>query len=378
MVASIMLPLAAILALLSATAIASNEIVRSEKATFRVETLATGLEHPWALAKLPDGRFLVTERPGRLRLFEPGKKLSAPLANVPAVWAQGQGGLLDVVLHPDFDRNRWIYLSFSKPIGKGAHTSVVRARLENDRLEQVETIFDPPASEATNNGAHFGSRLVFDGAGHLFLSIGDRGGPTTPANKAQSLSSVIGKILRLREDGSVPPDNPFVSKPAARPEIWSYGHRNIQGMLLDKSNSRLWATEHGPRGGDELNLVLPGANYGWALVTHGINYNRTPITKHSSAPGIESPAVDWTPSIAPSGLALYEGSAFPAWRGNLLAGALAHQKLVRIEMDGSKASNQEILLEGLGRIRDVRVFDDGFVYLVYDRPGQVVRLVPAL
>ena len=371
-----MLRLAAALVLLAASALAAEDIVRSEKAAFRVETLATGLEHPWAIAKLPDGRFLVTERPGRLRILEPGKKPSAPLANVPAVWAQGQGGLLDVVIHPDFANNRWIYLSFSKPIGKGAHTSVVRARLADDRLEQVETIFDPPASEATNNGVHFGSRLVFDNEGHLFISIGDRGGPTNPTNKAQSLSSVIGKILRLHEDGSIPADNPFASKPGARPEIWSYGHRNIQGMLLDKKTSRLWATEHGPRGGDELNLVERAANFGWPIVTHGINYNGSSITDLSSAPGIEPPVLHWTPSIAPSGLALYQGDAFPAWRGNLLVGALAHQKLIRVELEGPKAIHQEILLEDSGRIRDVRVFDDGLVYIVYDRPGKVVRLVP--
>lgn len=372
-----MLRTAAALVLLAATALASDDIVRSEKATFRVETLATGLRNPWALAKLPDGRFLVTERPGRLRIFEPGKKLSAPLANVPEVWAQGQGGLLDVVLHPDFQRNGWIYLSYSKPIGEGAHTAVVRARLGEHRLEDVETIFDPPASEATDRAVHFGCRLVFDGEGHLFIAIGDRGGPTTPDNKAQDLSSVAGKILRLRDDGSLPPDNPFASQPGARPEIWSYGHRNIQGMLLDKENSRFWATEHGPRGGDELNLVRPGLNYGWAIVTHGINYSGTPIAKRSAAPGIEPPVEQWTPSIAPSGLALYKGSAFPEWNGNLLVGALAHEKLVRLAMDGTKVVDREILLEGRGRIRDVRVFDDGFVYLVYDTPGEVVRLVPA-
>ena len=367
---------AAAFSLLAALALASDEIVQSEKATFRVETLAKDLEHPWAIAKLPDGRFLVTERPGRLRILELGKAPSAPLTNVPEVWEQGQGGLLDVALHPDFEKTRWIYLSFSKPIEKGAHTSVVRARLVEDRLEDVETIFDPPASEATSGGVHFGSRLVFDRKGHLFFSIGDRGGPTTPKNKAQDLTSVNGKILRLREDGGIPSDNPFVAKSTARPEIWSYGHRNIQGMLLDQKTSRLWATEHGPRGGDELNLIQPAANYGWAIATYGINYIGTPITSRSIAPGIESPVLQWTPSIAPSGLALYEGSAFPAWRGNLLVGALAHQKLVRLSMDGTKVTGQEILLEGRGRIRDVRVFDDGFVYLVYDMPGEVVRLVP--
>lgn len=344
--------------------------------SFRVETLAEGLKNPWAVAKLPDGRYLITERGGQLRVVEEGRLLPEPVAGVPEVWARGQGGLLDVVLHPDYQKNGWIYLSYSKPLPKGALTAIVRGRLKENRLVDVETIFEPPAEEASGGGAHFGCRMAFDGAGHLFFTIGDRGDVTTPANQAQRLDNVKGKTLRLNEDGSVPADNPFVGRPGARPEIWTYGNRNGQGLVWDSATGRLWETEHGPRGGDELNLIRKGLNYGWPVVTYGINYNGSPITEKTEAPGMESPVVQWTPSIAASGLAVYRGDAFPNWRGNLFSGALAHQKIVRIVLDGTKVVDQEILLERQGRIRDVRCFEDGALTVVFDQPGRVVRLVP--
>ncbi|HRJ73854.1 MAG TPA: PQQ-dependent sugar dehydrogenase [Terrimicrobiaceae bacterium] len=360
--------------ILTASACAAG--AASPSHAFRVETLAEGLKNPWSVAKLPDGRYLVTEREGRLRIIANGRLLPEPVGGVPAVWANGQGGLLDVVLHPDHAANGWIYLSFAKPLPGRALTAIVRGRLRGNELVDVETIFDPPPAEAGTGGAHFGSRIVFDRKGHLFFTIGDRGDVTTPANQAQRLDNVKGKTLRINDDGSIPPDNPFVGRPGARPEIWTYGNRNAQGLALDPSTGHLWETEHGPRGGDELNLIRKGCNYGWPVVTYGINYSGSPIAENTEAPGMEPPVVQWTPSIAASGLAVYQGDAFPNWRGNLFSGALAHQKIVRLVLDGTKVIDQEILLERQGRIRDVRCFDDGYLTVVFDQPGRVVRLVP--
>jgi glucose/arabinose dehydrogenase len=363
--------------LLLAAAACADGTVDSRAHRFRSETVVDGLDHPWAVAKLPDGRFLVTERGGRLLLVDGPGAAPRPVAGVPEVYAQGQGGLLDAVLHPDYDTNGWIYLALAKPVGDGAHTAVVRGRLEGDRLTDLETVFDPPADQAAPGGVHFGCRLAFDGRGHLFFSIGDRGGPTTPENPAQDLSRVAGKIHRLRDDGGLPAGNPFADTPGAAPSVWASGSRNAQGLVYDSTTGRLWATEHGPRGGDELNIIRPGANYGWPLASHGINYSGTTITGHKSLPGMEDPVVVWTPVIAASGLALYRGDKFPRWRGHLFAGGLAGQRLVRLELDGPAVVSQEVLLQDSGRIRDVRSFDDGFLYVVYDQPGRVVRLVPA-
>jgi len=362
-----------LLVLASATA---GTAVSSEAHRYKVETVAEGLEQPWAVARLPDGRFLVTERPGNLLLLDGPGAAPRRIEGVPDVVARGQGGLLDVVTHPDFETNGWIYLAFSKPFGDGAHTSIVRGRLDGDRLTDLETVYDPPANQATPGPNHFGCRLAFDGRGHLFFSIGDRGGPTKPENPAQDLGQAAGKIHRVHDDGRIPADNPFVGRSGALPTIWAYGSRNAQGLAYDSSSGRLWETEHGPRGGDELNLIRKGANYGWPLATHGINYSGTTITEHQSRPGMEDPVVQWTPVIAASGLALYQGDKFPRWRGNLFAGGLAGQRIVRLAMNGSAVASQEVLLKGTGRIRDVRSFDDGFLYVVYDQPGKVVRLVP--
>lgn len=363
--------------LLLATACTQAEVIDSSAHRFRVETIADGLERPWAVAQLPDGSFLVTERRGRLLLVESPGATPREISGVPSVVARGQGGLLDVALHPNYAENGWIYLAYSKPIGDGSHTAIARAKLQDDRLADLEMIFDPPADQATGSGLHFGCRMAFDGRGHIFFSIGDRGGPTNPDNPAQSLSSVAGKIHRLHDDGRVPADNPFVGRKDAMPSIWAYGSRNAQGLAYDAATGRLWETEHGPRGGDELNLIRKGVNYGWPLAGYGINYNGTTITEHKSLPGMEDPVVQWTPVIAASGLALYRGDKFPRWRGNLFAGGLGSKRMVRIELNNAAVTEQEILLQGTGRIRDVRSFDDGFLYVVYDEPGKVVRLVPA-
>ena len=368
--------LAAVLLLAPMAALAAPDAITSSAHRFRIDTVADGLDHPWAVAKLPDGNFLVTERAGNLlRIGTDGAKTR--IQGVPGVFAQGQGGLLDVKLHPGYTENGWVYLTYSKPIGAGALTAVVRAKIKGDELAEVETVFAPPEGQATGTAIHFGSRLAFDGRGHVFFSIGDRGGPTTSANLAQSLASVTGKIHRLHDDGRVPEDNPFVGRKDAMPSIWALGVRNPQGLVYDAAADRLWETEHGPRGGDELNIIRKGANYGWPLATYGINYSGTTITKSKTLPGMEDPVVQWTPVIAASGLELYRGDKFPRWRGNLFAGGLASKRLVRMELSGTAVTRQEILLQDTGRIRDVRAFDDGFLYVVYDEPGKIVRLVPA-
>lgn len=356
---------------------ASAEEVTSEAARFRVEPFLDGLEIPWGMVKLPDGRFLITERKGTLRVAENGRLQPEPVKGVPEVWAKGQGGLLDIRLHPDYAENGWIYLAYSKPLPKGALTAIVRFRLKNNEVTDLETIFEPPPEEATKSGIHFGSRMAFDGEGHLFFSIGDRGDGTNPKNNAQFLDNVKGKIHRLMDDGRIPPDNPFVHTAGARPSIWCYGNRNPQGLVFDPKTKKLWETEHGPRGGDEVNLIRKGKNYGWPVITFGINYDGTPITDHTAQEGMEQPAHQWTPSIAPCGLAIYRGKKFPAWQGHLFSGALAHRELVRLTLDGDTVTGEEILLKDSGRLRDVRCFDDGFLYLLYEKPGRVVRLAPA-
>jgi glucose/arabinose dehydrogenase len=361
----------------SSLPLATAEIIQSSHHNFRIETIVEGLSHPWALARLPDGRFLITERGGRLLLLERAGGEPVEIQDVPPVVVRGQGGLLDLVLHPNYESNGWIYMSYVKELDEGGNTTVVRARLDGTRLVDLQPIFEPRQDQAPTRPIHFGSRLAFDADGYLFFSIGDNGGPTNPTNPAQDLGRVAGKIHRLHDDGRVPQDNPFVDQSDAMPSVWTYGSRNAQGLHYDAATGLLWSTEHGPRGGDELNLIRRGANLGWPLVTHGINYNRTPITEHTSLPGMDDPVVDWTPSIAASGLALYSGGPFTHWQGNLFAGGLVLQKLVRLELDGETVTGQEILLKGSGRVRDVRVFGDGFVYVVYDAPGKVVRLVPA-
>jgi aldose sugar dehydrogenase len=349
---------------------------------YRVVPVVQGLEHPWAIAFLPGGDMLVTERPGRLRIVRNGTLLPTPVAGVPAVLAEGQGGLLDVVPHPDFATNRLVYLSFSKPIGDGkeATTAVVRGRFESDRLTDVEQIF-----EAVSRGrGHYGCRLAFDRDGFLFLTIGDRQAPPRgdlEAHPAQDRSNHHGTVVRLHDDGRIPADNPFVSLAGARPEIWSYGHRNQQGLVIHPETGDIWATEHGPQGGDELNLILKGHNYGWPVVGYGVNYGSgSRIHEATHRDGMDQPVHHWVPSIATSGLLLYTGDRFPKWKGNLFVGGLAGAQVARLTLDGRRVTNEEMLVKGLGRIRDVRQGPDGLIYLAIDTgagsPG-VVRLEPA-
>ncbi|HSM41163.1 MAG TPA: PQQ-dependent sugar dehydrogenase [Afifellaceae bacterium] len=343
-------------------------------ADFRLETLAEGLDHPWSLAFLPNGDMLVTERTGYLRVVRNGRLDPEPVAGVPRVATRGQGGLLDVAVDPGFAENRFIYLSYAGADGRSAGTEVVRARFNGDSLSDVQSIFR--AEPKTRGGRHFGSRLVIDRDGYLFISLGDRG---DHMKEAQNTGSHLGSIIRINRDGTVPQDNPFVGQDGARPEIWSYGHRNVQGMTMHPETGAIWAHEHGPRGGDEVNIIRRGANYGWPAITYGIDYSGAIISDKTSAPGMEQPVVYWVPSIAPSGMAFYDGMAFPQWRGDLFVGALAGRHLRRLEMDGDRVTAQEVLLDDLAeRIRDVRSGPDGSLYLLTDSPrGRVLRLAPA-
>lgn len=350
----------------------------SERGTVQVTVLVSGLEHPWSLAFLPDGGMLVTERAGRLRVVGVNGALSAPLEGLPDVYAQGQGGLLDVVLSPTFAEDRLVYVSYAEAgDDQVAGTAVGRGRLSADqrRLERFEVIFRQLPKLST--GVHFGSRLVFDREGYLFIALGENNQRST----AQDLDKLQGKVVRLYPDGRVPPDNPFVSAPkqlSARTEIWSYGHRNQQGAALNPWTGQLWTHEHGPRGGDEINIPQAGKNYGWPLATHGINYSLLPIpeARGKIVEGTEAPLYVWKKSPAISGMAFYDAQRFPAWQHSLFIGALAQQALIRLELKGNQVVHEERLLQQLdARIRDVRQGPDGYLYVLTDAAhGQLLRV----
>ena len=351
-------------------------VFQSEEHPFRVVTVTTGLDHPWGLAFLPDGRKLVTERPGRLRTVTEGRLDSEPIAGVPRVRAGGQGGLLDVALHPDFRENKWVYLSYAAGSRRGAGTEVARGRLRGRRLEDVEVLFR--ALPKSSGGRHFGSRLRFAPDGHLFITLGDRG----DRHRAQDPGDHAGSIIRILDDGSVPSDNPFAGVGGARPEIYTIGNRNVQGLAFDPETGILWAHEHGPRGGDELNVVRSGVNYGWPVISYGREYvTGIPVGEGIHRDGMARPALQWTPSIAPSGLTVYRGDRFPGWRGDLFVGALSFRLLARLVVDGERVVHEERLLDGrYGRIRDVRTGPDGLLYLLTDAPaphGALLRIEPA-
>ncbi|WMC09319.1 PQQ-dependent sugar dehydrogenase [Oceanimonas pelagia] len=342
-------------------------------ADYRVHTLATGLHHPWSLTELPDGSLLVSERRGRLLRLMPGGERRS-ISGLPAIAAGGQGGLLDLALHPDFARNRLLYFSFSQPGPGGAGTAVARARLRDDRLLQPEVVFAQVPK--THGRSHFGSRLAFDAGGYLFITTGDR---YHSRHQAQRLDNHLGKIIRLHDDGRVPADNPFVNTPGALPEIWSLGHRNVQGAAMHPDTGELWTHEHGPQGGDEVNRIQKGANYGWPVVTFGEEYGGGAIGEGTSKTGMADPLWVWVPSIAPSGMLFYTGSAFAAWRGNLFVGALAGRRLVRLELDGERVTGEHHLLREPGlRIRALHQAADGGIYVLTDADdGRLLKLVPA-
>ena len=360
---------------------ASSAQSSSTAGTIRVDTIASGLDHPWSVALLPDGSFLVTERTGNLRRISAQGTVSAPLAGTPEVWANGQGGLLDVVLAPDFSSNQHIYLSYAESgPGGTAGTAVAIATLGEDRLSDVRRIYQQqPKLQGPN---HFGSRLAFDGiaengGGHIFISQGERNQKTL----AQPLDKLQGKLVRLNLDGSIPADNPFVDRKGARPEIWSHGHRNMQGLAIDPRTGTLWESEHGPRGGDEINLPEPGKNYGWPIISNGMDYSTNrpyPETTGTSAPGMESPYHFWKKSPGLSGMAFYVGHPDSVWNNSLFLGALADHNLIRLSLDGNRIVDEERLLDDMGeRIRDVRVSGEGDVYVLTDEDqGRLLRLHP--
>jgi glucose/arabinose dehydrogenase len=344
----------------------------------QVESIASGLDHPWAIAFLPDGRLLVTERPGRMRVVARNGAITPALAGVPPVFASGQGGLLDVVLDRRFAENHTLYFCYAEPMRGGARTALARARLLDEdlsRLDGVEVIFHQEGP--LSGGNHFGCRIVQAEDDTLFVTMGEH---FTTRDQAQNLANHLGKIIRIRADGSVPPDNPFVRTPGAKPEIWSYGHRNPQGLAIHPATGKLWEHEHGPRGGDEVNIIEKGKNYGWPVIGYGVDYSGARIHATTHKEGMEQPVWYWVPSIAPSGMAFSGGGVFAAWRGHLLIGALAGEMLVRLELDGDKAVKEERLLRGLReRIRDVREGPDGALWLATDNSaGRILRVTPAL
>lgn len=338
----------------------------------KVETFATGLSHPWGIAIMPDDRMLVTERPGRLRIVDKNGRLSPPLGGVPRVQAEGQGGLLDVALDPGFAQNRTIYLSYAEPADNGtAGTAVARARLTDAGLEDVRVIYRQEPKVVGGN--HFGSRVVFAPDGKIFVTQGER---FNYRNQAQDLNSLLGKLVRINADGSVPQDNPFVGRSGARPEIWSYGHRNMQGAAIQPGTGRLWTIEHGAAGGDELNHPEPGKNYGWPVITYGRDYNGMRIGEGTVKEGMEQPVFYWDPVIAPAGITFYTGNRFPEWNGDLLIGSMGREALVRIKLRGDSVALEERYAMG-ARIRDVQQGNDGLLYLATDEDrGRILRVSP--
>jgi glucose/arabinose dehydrogenase len=357
----------------SLPAVAADARIDSERQAFAVATVVEGLQNPWGLAFLPDGRILVTERSGRLRIVADGRLLPEPVRGLPEIREQGQGGLLGVALHPRFADNSFVYLAFAAPGDGGFSTEVVRGRLAGEALVDVQPIF--AAQPKTGGGRHFGGRLAFAPDGTLFITLGDRG----EQDRAQDLADHHGSLIRVNDDGTVPADNPFVDRERVRPELYTWGNRNMQGIAVHPETGAVWTHEHGPQGGDEINVMRPGINYGWPVITYGVEYGiGTTIGEGVRKPGMAQPLYKWVPSIAPSGMAFYTGSAYPAWTGNLFVGSLKFGLLVRLEVDGETITREERLLGGkFGRIRDVVQGPDGLLYLLTDEPrGRLLKLVP--
>ncbi|MFO7812542.1 MAG: PQQ-dependent sugar dehydrogenase [Pelovirga sp.] len=350
------------------------QVITTSNEKIRIVEITEGLEHPWGMAFLPDGRILVTERPGRLRLVENGQLLPEPISGLPSIVAQGQSGLLDVALHPRFADNQLIYIAYTSARNRGISTDVARGKLTGNKLEEVEVLFR--ANKGTTTGRHFGSRLVFDDKGFLYIGLGDHG----QKERAQDTDDHAGSVIRIHDDGRIPADNPYQQHPDWLPELFSIGNRNIQGAALHPVSGELWAHEHGPQGGDEINIIRSGRNYGWPVITYGVNYGiGTRIGVGTHKEGMEQPLYYWDPSIAPSGMTFYTGDAFLSWRDNLFVGALRGQMLVRLTLEGEEiVAEERMLKDQVGRIRDVRQGPDGSIYLLTDaRNGKLLRLEPA-
>ena len=348
----------------------ANTVQSADQDWFTPELLVEDLSIPWGMAFLPDGSMLITEKAGSIIHYREGRKTE--IQGVPPVYVRGQGGLMDIELHPDYENNGWIYLSYASEAGagKGGHTAIARARLEGERLTGLQVLYK--ASPNTTKGQHFGSRIAFDGAGYLYFTIGERGQRDV---NPQDLTRDGGKVYRLMDDGSIPPDNPFLDMEGALPAIYTYGNRNPQGMAVHPQTGEIWIHEHGPRGGDEINILQKGANYGWPLVTYGINYSGTKITDQTEMEGMEQPIHYWVPSIAPSGMCFVTSDRYPRWKGSLLVGSLSFQYLERLELEGSRVGRREKLMEDAGRVRNVRQGPDGFIYVAVEGKG-IYRLLP--
>lgn len=367
-----------IYALLCAQTLQAREqqTITSEKQRFTLSTVATGFKIPWAMAFLPGGDLLVTDRGGELYVISgvtENRLQTEPVAGVPKVLAGGQGGLLDLELHPDYDTNGWIYLSYVSPkqkgeSGRGGNTALMRARLKDNQLIDRQLLFK--AQPNYRSKRHYGGRIAFDADNHVYLTVGDRGN----RDKVQRLDNYLGKVYRLHDDGTVPDDNPFNAVDNAVSATWSYGHRNPQGMALHPDTGKLWAHEHGPKGGDELNLIIGGKNYGWPSITYGVNYSGTAITDQQAKDGMEQPVTYWVPSIAPCGMSFVNSDQFPAWKNNILVGSLKFAQVRRLELDGDNVVHEETLLDGIGRVRAIEQGPDGNIYIAVEGPGRIVRL----
>lgn len=339
--------------------------------SFKVDTLYSSLQNPWGMTWLGDGKMLITERKGEILIFENDKYTGQKVQGLPAVYANGQAGLLDITTHPNYAQNGWIYISYAKPVPGGGATTIARFKLNGNSVAAFEDLI--VTTPAWNGGTHYGSRIVFDNNNYLYFTNGERGSQ----NNAQDLKNSHGKVHRIHDDGRIPTDNPFVNTENAIPSIWTYGNRNPQGMIYDATNNRIWAVEHGPRGGDELNLIEKGKNYGWPVITYGINYNGTPITEITEKEGMEQPVKYWVPSIATCGMTLVTSDKYPDWKGNILVAALAGTHIARIEMAGTKATGEEKLLPGIGRVRQVSQSPDGYIYAITEGTGLLIKLLPA-
>ena len=346
------------------------EIITPETSDYTVETIVEDMKIPWGMTFLPDGSLLITEKEGEMIHFKDGQKTT--IEGLPEVTVQGQGGLMDVILHPDYENNGWLYFSYASSAGEGegANTAISRAKLANNKLTDLQVLYK--ASPNSEKGQHFGSRMVFDEEGYLYFSIGDRG---DNKNNPQDITRDGGKVYRINDDGSIPSDNPFVNEPNAKTAIYSYGHRNPQGMVHHPETGEIWVHEHGPRGGDEINVIKKGANYGWPVITYGINYDGTEITEERSKPGMEQPLYYWLPSIAPSGFAVVSGDVYPEWEEDLLVGSLKFSYIEKLTLKDNKVIKREKLIDGVGRVRDVMVGPDGYIYAGLEGKG-IIKLIP--
>lgn len=348
----------------------NDNFISSEKLNYKIDTIATGLNNPWGLTFLPNKDLLVTERDGEIRIIRDDKLLAQKISGVPEVYNKGQGGLFEIQLHPDFESNGWLYISYASPGKGGGNTAIMKAKLGGFNLINKEVIFQ--AEPYVSGGNHFGGRMEFDKEGFLYFSVGERGNK----KNAQTLKNHSGKILRIHDDGGIPQDNPFVNTSGAKSEIFTYGNRNPQGMAIHPTSGEIWTHEHGPKGGDEINIIKEGLNYGWPEVTYGKNYSGTTITKYTTKEGMADPLHYWDPSIAPCGMSFVSGDLYKNWKGNLLVGSLKFQYVARLELDGEKVIHEEKIAENIGRIRAITQRPDGYIYISTESPGMVVRIVP--